>query len=155
VRDELVCRSLKERSLASSVKVLVNDIDDLQEAWNILDTCFDRPEKYIAEALEPIVKFRSYKMFDNGAIREFYSLLRAAMMGARKVGLLHRLVNDQTLPSILAKMPSNDWRQWARERPTWMREAIEEAFWSFVEGRPECGSSGTGGMGHRGREGRP
>ncbi len=28
VRDELVCRSLKERSLASSVKILVNDIDD-------------------------------------------------------------------------------------------------------------------------------
>jgi hypothetical protein len=127
-------RSLKERSLASSVKVLVNDIDDLREAWNTLVTCFDRPEKYIAEALEPVVKFRSYKMFDNGAIREFfYSLLRAAPMGARKAGLLHRLVNDQTLPSILAKMPPNDWRQWARERPTWMREAIEEAFWSFVD----------------------
>jgi hypothetical protein len=111
-------RSLKERSLASSVKVLVNDIDDLREAWNTLVTCFDRPEK----------------MFDNGAIREFfYSLLRAAPMGARKAGLLHRLVNDQTLPSILAKMPPNDWRQWARERPTWMREAIEEAFWSFMD----------------------
>jgi hypothetical protein len=133
VRGELVCRSLKERNLASSVKILVNDIDDLREAWNTLDTCFDRPEKYISEALEPILKFRSYKMFDNRAIREFYSLLQAAMMGARKAGLLHRLVNDQTLPSILAKMPSNDWRQWARERPTWMREAIEEAFWSFVD----------------------
>jgi hypothetical protein len=48
-------------------------------------------------------QFRIYKMFDNGAIREFYSLLRAAMMGARKVGLLHRLVNDQMMPSILAK----------------------------------------------------
>jgi hypothetical protein len=129
----LVCRSLKERSLASSVKILVNDMEDLRDAWNTLDTCFDRPEKYIAEALEPIVKFRSYKMFDNGVIREFYSLLRAAMMGARKAGLLHRLVNDQTLPSILAKMQPNDWRQWARERPTWMREAIEEAFWSFVD----------------------
>ncbi len=86
VKDELVCRSLKERSLASSVKILVNDIEDLREAWNTLDTCFDQPEKYIAEALEPIVKFRSYKMFDNGTIREFYSLLRAAMMGARKTG---------------------------------------------------------------------
>ncbi len=68
-----------------------------------MDTCFDLPEKYIAEALEPVVKVRNYKMFDNGAIREFYSLLRAAMMGARKAGLLHRLVNDQTLPSILLR----------------------------------------------------
>jgi hypothetical protein len=133
VRDELVYRSLKEKSLASDVRTLVNDIDDLREAWNTLDTCFDRPEKYIAEALDPVVKFRSYKAFDNGAIREFYSLLRAAMMGARKAGLLSRLVNDQTLPSILAKMPPLDWGQWAKERPTWMREAIEEAFWNFID----------------------
>jgi hypothetical protein len=67
----------------------------------------------------------SYKAFDNGAIREFYSILRAAMMGARKAGLLSRLINNQTMPSILA----TDWRQWAKERPAWMREAIEEAFW--------------------------
>ncbi len=133
VRDELVCRSLKERSLASNVRLLVNYIDDLREAWNTLDTCFDRPEKYISEALDPVTKFRSYKAFDNGAIREFYSLLRAAMMGARKAGLLNRLINDQTLPGILAKMPSADWRQLAKERPAWMREAIEEAFWNFVD----------------------
>ncbi len=31
VRDELVCRSLKEKSLASSVRILVNDIEDLRE----------------------------------------------------------------------------------------------------------------------------
>jgi hypothetical protein len=94
VRDELVCRSLKERSLASNVRLLVNDIDDLREAWNTLGTCFDRPEKYISEALDPVVKFRSYKAFNNGSIREFYSILRAAMMGARKAVLLHRLVNN-------------------------------------------------------------
>jgi hypothetical protein len=135
VRDELVCHSLKEMSLASSVRILVNDIEDLREAWSTLDTCFDRPEKYIAEALEPIIRFRGYKAFDNGAVREFYSLLRAAMMGAKKGGLLHRLINDQTLPSILAKMPPNDWRQWAKERPTWMRGAVEEAFWAFVDHR--------------------
>ncbi len=41
VRDQLVCCSLKEWSLTSSVRLLVNDIDDLREAWNTLDTCFD------------------------------------------------------------------------------------------------------------------
>ncbi len=133
VRDELVCRRLKEKSLASHVRLLVNDIDDLREAWDTLNTCFDRPDKYISEALDPVIKFRSYKAFDSGAIREFYSLLRAAMMGARKAGLLGRLINDQTLPGILARMPPTDWRQWAKERPNWMREATEEAFWNFVD----------------------
>jgi hypothetical protein len=128
VRDELECRSLKEKSLASNVRLLVNDIDDLREAWDTLNTCYDQPDKYISEALGPVIKFRNYKAFDSGAIREFYSLLRAAMMGARKAGLLGRLINDQTLPGILARMPPTDWRQWARERPNWMREATEEAF---------------------------
>ncbi len=133
VRDELVCRSLKEKSLASNVCLLVNDIDDLREAWDTLNTCYDRPDKYISEALNPVIKFRAYKAFDSGAIREFYSLLRAVMMGARKAGLLGRLINDQMLPGILARMPPADWRQWARERPNWMREATEEAFWNFMD----------------------
>jgi hypothetical protein len=133
VRDELVCRSLKEKSLASHVRQMVNDIDDLREVWDTLDTCYDRPDKYISEALDPIVKFRAYKPFDSGAVREFYSLLRAAMMGARKAGMHGRLINDQTLPNILSRMPPMDWRQWARERPNWLRENPEEAFWSFVD----------------------
>jgi hypothetical protein len=99
--DAAMEATLKERSLASHVHLLVNDIDDLREAWYTLDTCFDRPEKYISEALDPVIRFRSYKAFDSGAIREFYSILRAAMMGARKAGLLRRLINDQTLPGIL------------------------------------------------------
>jgi hypothetical protein len=110
-----VCCSLKEKSLASSVRILVNDIED-------------QPEKYILEALDPITKFKGYKAFDSSAVREFYSLLRAAMVGARKAGLLHRLINDQTLPGILARMPANDCRQCARERPIWIGNPVEEAF---------------------------
>jgi hypothetical protein len=132
-RDELVCRSLKEKSLASHVRQMVNDIDGLREVWDTLNTCYDRPDKYIFEALDPVVKFRAYKPFDSGAIREFYSLLRAAMMGARKAGMLGRLINDQTLPNILGRMPPMDWRQWARERPILIRETTEEAFWNFVD----------------------
>jgi hypothetical protein len=33
VKDELACRSLKERSVASRIWILVNDIEDLREAW--------------------------------------------------------------------------------------------------------------------------
>jgi hypothetical protein len=133
VRDELVCCSLKEKCLASSVRILVNDIEELKEAWDTLDTCFNRPEKYILEALDPITKFKGYKAFDSSAIREFYSLLRAAMMGARKSGLLRRLINDQTLPGILARMPASNCRQWAQERPIWIGNVVEEAFWAFVD----------------------
>ncbi len=46
---------------------MVYEIEDLQEIWDTLDTCFDRLEKYIAEALDPIVKFK------NGTIREFFT----------------------------------------------------------------------------------
>jgi hypothetical protein len=90
VRVELVSRALEEKSLSVSVKGMVNDREDLQEIWDTLNTCFDRPEKYILEALDPVVKFKKYRAFDSGAVREFYSLFRSAMLGARKAGLLHR-----------------------------------------------------------------
>jgi hypothetical protein len=47
--------------------------------------------------------------------------------------MLERLINDQTLPGILGRMPPMDWWQWARERPEWSREPAEEAFWRFVD----------------------
>jgi hypothetical protein len=125
---ELACRALKEKSLASNVKIMVTDIEDMQEVWDTLDTYFDQPEKYILEALDPIVKFRRYRVFDKGAVQEFYSLLKSAMMGARKAGLLHHLITDQTLPGILAKMPVGDWKRWAKERPVWIGSLKEDAF---------------------------
>jgi hypothetical protein len=111
---------------------MVNEIEELQEVWDTLDTSFDRPKKYKAEVLDPIVKFRKYRAFENGAIREFYSLLRAAMLGARKAGLLHCLINYQ-LPNIMGELPLNDWKQWAKERPMWVGSEVEDAFWTFMD----------------------
>jgi hypothetical protein len=109
VRDELVSRAHKEKSLVGNAWAMINDIDDLQEIWDTLHTCYDRPEKYIGEALDPIIKFRKYRAFKNGAIRGFYSLLRSTMLGARRVGLMHCLINNQTLPGIMGRMPMSDW----------------------------------------------
>jgi hypothetical protein len=32
--------------------------------WETLDTCYERPEKYMEEVLRPIVEFRRYKITD-------------------------------------------------------------------------------------------
>jgi hypothetical protein len=55
------------------------------------------------------------------------------MLEARKVGLLHRLINDETLPSIMGRMLLSDWKQWAKERPMWTGCVVEDAFWTFVD----------------------
>ncbi len=55
------------------------------------------------------------------------------MLGARKAGLVHRLINDQTLQSIMGWMPLSDWKQWAKERPIWVGGVVEDAFWAFVD----------------------
>ncbi len=115
------------------MKSIVNDIEDLQEIWDTLDSCFDQPEKYITEALDQIINFRKYRAFNNGALREFHSLLSSAMLGARKAGLLHLLVNDQKLPCIMAWMPVGDWKQWAKERPLQIGGPMEDAIWAFVD----------------------
>jgi hypothetical protein len=82
---------------------MVSHLDDLREMWETLDTCYERPEKYMDEALRPVVDFRRYKITDSAAVREFYSLLRAAIKGAKVIGRLGLLINDQMIPKIIAR----------------------------------------------------
>ncbi len=74
-----------------------------------MDTCYERPEKYIVEALNPILEFLRYRMYDNCAVREFYSVLKVAIKGARAVGLIGLLLNNQMIPKI---MPFTNWKEW-------------------------------------------
>jgi hypothetical protein len=53
---------------------------------------------------------------------------------------LDRLINDQTLPGIMARMPLKDQKQWAKERPLWAGGVIEDAsgtLWTR-SGRTPC-----------------
>jgi hypothetical protein len=70
----------------------------------MLAVCFERLDKYIAEALQPITKIHMYKAFDNVVIWHFYSMLRSIIIRANSVGLLKMLSNDQTLFAIMGKM---------------------------------------------------
>jgi hypothetical protein len=114
---------------------MVSHLDDLREMWETLDTCYERPDKYMEEALRPIVDFRRYKISDSAAVREFYSLLRAAIKGARRIGRIELLINDQTIPRIMGKMPHADWKEWATKRPDWMRQDATMAFEAFIESK--------------------
>ncbi len=79
------------------------------------------------------MEFRRYQVADSAAVREFYLLLRAAIKGAKGIGRLGLLVNDQTVPKIMGKMPYTDWKEWATRRPEWMQEDLGSAFEEFVE----------------------
>jgi hypothetical protein len=101
--------------------------------WETLDTCYERPDKYMEEALRPIVDFRRYKIADSAAVREFYLLLRAAIKGARRIGRIELLINNETIPRIMGKMPHVDWKEWATRRPDWMTQDVATTFEAFVE----------------------
>jgi hypothetical protein len=133
VSDDLAARTLRDKCLQGDALQMVNHLNDLREMWETLDTCYERPDKYMEEALKPIVDFRRYKITDSTAVREFYSLLRAAIKGARKIGRLELLINDQTIPRIMSKMPHVDWKEWATKRPDWMRQDATSAFEAFIE----------------------
>ncbi len=134
MNDDLAAKTLREKCVKGDALKMVSHFDDLGEMWDTVDTCYERqPEKYMEEALRPILEFRKYKVFDSIAVREFYSILRAAIKGARSIGRLDLLVNNQTVPRIMGKMPYTDWREWATKRPEWVREDLGAAFESFVE----------------------
>ncbi len=48
VRNELVCHTLKGKYLTTAIKATVADMEELGEAWETLDTCYNHPEKYFA-----------------------------------------------------------------------------------------------------------
>ncbi len=80
-----------------------------------------------------MVDFRRYKVGDSAAVREFYSLVRAAIKGARKIGRIELLINDQTIPKIMGKMPPADWKEWATRRLDWARQDATLAFEDFIK----------------------
>jgi hypothetical protein len=133
VNNDLAARALRDKCLEGDALQMVSHLDDLWEMWETLDTCYERPEKYMEEALRPIVDFRRYKVTDSAAVREFYSLLRAAVKGAKGIGRLGLLINDQTIPRIMSKMPYTDWKEWATKRPDWMQQDVATTFEGFVE----------------------
>ncbi len=134
VNNDLAARALRDKCLKGDALQMVSHLDDLREMWETLDTCYERPEKYMEEALQPIVEFRRYKLTDSAAVREFYSLLRAAVKGAKGIGRLGLLINDQTIPKIMrSKMPYTDWKEWATKRPDWMQQDVAVTFERFVE----------------------
>jgi hypothetical protein len=133
VSDDLAARTLRDKCLQGDALQMVSHLDDLHEMWETLDTCYERPDKYAEEALKPIVDFRRYKVVDNAAVREFYSLVRAAIKGARRIGRVELLVNDQTIPRIMSRMPPSDWKEWATRRPGWTGQDAALAFEEFIE----------------------
>jgi hypothetical protein len=71
--------------------------------------------------------------YDNGSVREFSLILRAAIKGARTIGRIYLLINDQTVPKIMAKMPFTDWKEWDSKRPEWARGNLGAAFEAYVK----------------------
>jgi hypothetical protein len=133
VNSDLAARALRDKCLKGDALQMVSHLDDLQEIWETLDTCYERPDKYMEEALRPIVDFRRYKIADSAAVREFYSLLRAAIKGAKGIGRIGLLINAQTIPKIMSKMPYTDWKEWATRRPDWLQQDVTNAFEGFIE----------------------
>jgi hypothetical protein len=48
---------------------MIGNTEDHHEIWSMLDVCNEHLEKYLAEALRPIVNFRRDRVFHNVAIQ--------------------------------------------------------------------------------------
>jgi hypothetical protein len=51
------------------MRKMIGNIESLAEIWETVVTCYARLEKYIAEALKPVVEFRKYTVQDTVAVR--------------------------------------------------------------------------------------
>ncbi len=55
VNNELAPKALRDNCIQGDALRMVSHLDDLREIWETLDTCCERPEKYMEEVLRPIV----------------------------------------------------------------------------------------------------
>ncbi len=47
VNNDLAARALRDKCLKGDAFQMVSHLDDLWEMWETLDTCYERPEKYV------------------------------------------------------------------------------------------------------------
>jgi hypothetical protein len=73
--DDLAAKTLREKCVKGNAWNMVGHLEDLKEILDTLDTCYERPKKYMDEALKPILEFRKYKVYDKNTVREFYLIL--------------------------------------------------------------------------------
>jgi hypothetical protein len=59
VNDDLAAKTLREKCVKRDALRMVSHLNDLGEMWDTLDTCYERLEKYMEEALRPVLEFRS------------------------------------------------------------------------------------------------
>jgi hypothetical protein len=69
----LMAKTLTEKCVNGEVRKMIRNVEDLVEIWDTLDTCYEKPKRYMSEALKPIIEFRRYKMADSTAIMDFYT----------------------------------------------------------------------------------
>jgi hypothetical protein len=58
VSDNPAAETLREKCVSGDALKMNRHLEDLSEIWETLDTCYKRPEKYMAEALRPVLEFR-------------------------------------------------------------------------------------------------
>jgi hypothetical protein len=55
---------------------------------------YNKPEKFMAEAMELVIKFHRCKAFNCAVIWKLYLLLRSTIMSAKGVGLTKMIINE-------------------------------------------------------------
>jgi hypothetical protein len=91
------------------VRKIIGNIDGLNEMWSTLDKCCKGPEKYISQALGPVIEFRKYTMARQCSYqRILLSAQGCNQRGARAVGHKKLLINKQTLLGIMGKVSPTD-----------------------------------------------
>ncbi len=51
VSDDLAAKTLREKCMKGDAWKMVGHLEELKEIWDTLDTCYERPEKYMDEGV--------------------------------------------------------------------------------------------------------
>jgi hypothetical protein len=108
-----------------NLKKMIMNMKSLGKMREIMDTCYKGQEN-------SVVEFWKHKVVDSTAVRDFYSLLRVAILGDKSMGHLKMLIDELTLPCIMEDVGNKQVHLGEREGGSGIQEDLVEQRWKDV-----------------------
>jgi Protein of unknown function (DUF1759) len=94
----------------------VENYRDLQDVWEALNRCYDRPAVYSREVLKTLVNFKPVAANDMNALNKFYGLILSTRRELSQYGQQREMETFSFLADLVAKMPLMERNEYIKSR---------------------------------------
>jgi hypothetical protein len=115
--NDQVPNTLSEKLLNEEVRKMISNIENLNRMWKTVDTCYQRPKKYISEVLQSVTNSEKNQDVRQHGYQRILLPAKSCHQRGQSRGSPETAHEQANSPGIIGKMPVADWKQWAVNMP--------------------------------------